>query len=291
MRLQAKFNLLLCAAFAVGLLPPAAILTQHIAARRALAQAAAESALMMDDIDATLAYNEAQVTPLLSGQTLAVFLPQSVPFYAAAQHARLLARSHPGITYRQPALNPTNPADRPEPWEQDAINRFRADTTLHTLTLERRTPDGPVFSVLHPVRVSNAGCLACHSTPDVAPRAMRDVYGDQNGFGWRLGEVIGAQVVSAPETPIRQRARGDVAAVLGILAATFAVLLLLVNLVLRFAITAPICRLSALADRVSLGEMDAPPFETARRDEIGDLAQAFGRLRRSVVTTLGLLRE
>jgi hypothetical protein len=46
--------------------------------------------------------------------------------------------------------------------------------------------------------VSKASCLECHSTPDKAPPEMIKKYGNANGFGWKLDEIIGAQVVSVP---------------------------------------------------------------------------------------------
>ena len=40
--------------------------------------------------------------------------------------------------------------------------------------------------------------MACHSTPDRAPKSQLIAYGDKNGFGWKLGDVVGAQIVSLP---------------------------------------------------------------------------------------------
>jgi Protein of unknown function (DUF3365) len=40
--------------------------------------------------------------------------------------------------------------------------------------------------------------LICHSTSEAAPVEMVKVYGTANGFGWKLNEVIGAQIVSVP---------------------------------------------------------------------------------------------
>jgi HAMP domain-containing protein len=51
----------------------------------------------------------------------------------------------------------------------------------------------------------------------------------------------------------------------------------------------PVSRLSTLSDRVSLGELDAPEFDTKSRDEIGVLAESFARMRKSLVHALKLL--
>ena len=48
-------------------------------------------------------------------------------------------------------------------------------------------------------------------------------------------------------------------------------------------------RLSALADRVSQGELDAPEFASGGKDEIGKLAASFNRMRTSVVQAMRML--
>ena len=54
------------------------------------------------------------------------FLPQAIPFYAAQRSFDLLAKERPDYTFRQPADNPTNPADRPADWEKQIIQTFQA---------------------------------------------------------------------------------------------------------------------------------------------------------------------
>jgi protein-histidine pros-kinase len=50
-----------------------------------------------------------------------------------------------------------------------------------------------------------------------------------------------------------------------------------------------VTRISALADRISLGEMDAPDFKVKSRDEIGTLATSFSRMRASLVQAFKML--
>ena len=54
-----------------------------------------------------------------------------------------------------------------------------------------------------------SGCLECHSQPEAAPKALIKHYGAQNGFGWNLDEVIGAQIISIPTSvPIKMAQQG-----------------------------------------------------------------------------------
>ena len=63
------------------------------------------------------------------------------------------------------------------------------------------------------------------------------------------------------------------------------------NLLMWFLVIRPVSRLSALSDRVSLGELDAPEFVTRSRDEIGTLAESFGRMRKSLVQAMKMLES
>ena len=73
------------------------------------------------------------------------------------------------------------------------IDQFRRSPTLKTFTITRDTPRGSILSIAYPIRVNDKSCLDCHSTPQAAPASMVDLYGSANGFGWKLGEVVGAQ--------------------------------------------------------------------------------------------------
>ena len=57
----------------------------------------------------------------------------------------------------------------------------------------------------------------------------------------------------------------------------FVVAGIVLNLMIWWFVVRPITRLSALADRVSQGELDAPEFHSGSRDEIGVLAESFTR--------------
>ena len=53
--------------------------------------------------------------------------------------------------------------------------------------------------------------------------------------------------------------------------------------------SSPVTRLSALTDRVSMGELDAPEFSVRSKDEIGVLSDSFARMRKSLVHAMKLL--
>jgi hypothetical protein len=126
------------------------------------------------------------------------FSPQSIPFYASTENFNYFRNQYPDYSYKEAALNPTDLRDRTVDWEADVVNIFRNDPGRTEVTGHRETPDGASLYFCAPIRVDDASCLTCHSTPETAPVDMVKIYGTANGFGWKLNDVIGAQIVSIP---------------------------------------------------------------------------------------------
>jgi protein-histidine pros-kinase len=288
MGLKAKFNLVILAAFLIGLGLTAAYswrITHETARQEVLQQAN----IMLASAIAIRQYTDTEVAPLLAQQNQVRFLPQTIPFFAAQTNLRALTRKFPDYGYKEAALNPTNPADQAADWQAAIIDKFRNDPTLASFISTRDTPEGPILSIARPIRVSEKGCLECHSTPQAAPASMINLYGNQNGFGWQLGSVQGAQIVSVPMRVALQQAMQTFLVDVGGLAGILAVTLLLLNLLLHFVVIRPIRRMSAVAAEVSTGDTDAPEFTVRGRDEIASLAESFNRMRRSLARAVKLL--
>ena len=126
------------------------------------------------------------------------FHPQSVPAFAATEIFTYLRGKYPDYFYKEATLNPTNPRNRATDWEADIVNQFRGNPKLGEYLGTRETPTGTALVLARPLQIKNVSCLTCHSTPDKAPPEMRKLYSDANGFGWKMDEIVGAQVVSVP---------------------------------------------------------------------------------------------
>ena len=101
--------------------------------------------------------------------------------------------------------------------------------------------------------------------------------------------MIGSQIVSVPMAVPLQRAEQAWQLFMALLTAVFVTIALVLNGMLWWLVIRPVTRLSSLADRVSLGELRAPAFAAASRDEIGVLAQSFSRMRKSLVQAMKML--
>ena len=288
MKLLLKFNLVFLVVFALGLGASSYI------ARKLLQDGAHEEVLdharlLMESALAVSTYTSTQVAPLLETQMTYNFLPQSVPAYSSSEVLNALRKNHPEYAYKPAMLNPTNPRDRAQDWEEDVIQQFKQSPDNTEFIGQRNTPAGPVTYIARPIKLVNPACLRCHSTVEAAPKPLVDKYGPANGFGWNLNEVLGAQVVSVPMSVPLARADRAFGVVMALLAGVFLLIGLALNLMLWKLVIQPVSRLSSLSDRVSLGELDAPEFNVKSKDEIGTLAESFTRMRKSMVHAMKML--
>lgn len=290
MRIRGKINLALSGAFVVGL-AVAAVGAYKILTDSAIENSLREARVMIEGASAVRSYTADSISPLLQQQMKTQFLPYSIPSFAAQTNFRLVQKKLPEYSYREPTLNPTNINDRPADWEADIVNDFRNNAQKTETVAVRETAIGNFLLLARPLKVSAQVCLTCHSTPDAAPPTMVALYGAQNGFGWKLGDIVGAQVVSIPLAVPLQRAYHTLFLVLAALAGTFLVILVLVDLMLRSLVIKPVVQMSAMASDVSMGKPDVPEFVRDSNDEIGSLSASFTRMRRSLQSAMKMLEE
>lgn len=288
MNLLAKFTLILTTVFAVGLIA-VCLVTDSMLKHSAKQEVINNARLMTETALATRAYTAHQVTPLLAAQTHNNFLPQSIPFYATTEVFSALRQKYPDYAYKEAALNPTNPRDKAADWESDIINQFRNNANDQEIIGIRDTPTGQSLYLSHPIRVDDAACLSCHSTPSVAPKALLTTYGPDNGFNWHLGDVVGAQIVSVPMSVPEAMARHAFQALVQSLVAVFACTLLVLNLMLVLIVIRPVRRLSNMADQISKGNVEGEDLPVRGRDEISGLATSFNRMQRSLKKAMAML--
>ena len=291
MKLLAKFTLIFASVFGIGL-AVVGYVAHHFLEENARAQVIQQARLMMETAGSARDYTNQQIKPLLENQQAHVrtFLPETVPAFAATESFNYLHTRYPDYTYKEATLNPTNLRDRAVDWEADVINTFRNQPRTHELIGERATPTGQSLFLARPI-AAPAPCLECHDTPAHAPASLIRHYGSQHGFGWKANEIVGAQIVSVPETVPVQLAEAGFRTLMIDLGAIFLGALIVLDLVVVLTISRPVSRLSALADEISLGKLDAPELPVAGKDEVAVLAGSFNRMRRSLVQAMRLLEQ
>lgn len=283
MKLRAKFNLAVIIIFGVGLAVTSVVsyLTEVQQAREKVEQ---EAEMLLSMALATRSYTVGEVRPLLwQLEDTTDFLEETVPSYAAQTTFRIFNDEFSEFTYREAALNPTNPSDLARSWEVDVIQNMIA-TNADDIAIGERNADNGVRNLYlaRPIRITDQGCLECHSTPDRAPASMIAEYGADGGFGWELDEIIGAQIVTVPMSIAYEQARASTLTLVGSLFSVFTLILIAINAMLDRMFIHPLRTLADVTERYSRGEVDVKELDASRNDEIGRLERSMNRLRRSL---------
>jgi protein-histidine pros-kinase len=289
MKLLLKFNVVLLLVFAVGLVTTGFI-CRRLLRQNAKAEIMENARIMMEAAIAVRTYTATQIKPLLETQMKYSFLPQSVPAYSANAYFGQLQKAFPAYAYKEATLNPTNPVNRATDWEADIIQEFRKVHDKTEIIGERDTPNGRTLYMARPLKVSSQACLTCHDTVEGAPRTMVERYGDANGFGWKLNDIVTAQIVSVPMQVAVQRANGVFWTFMISLAVVFLVGIVAINFLLIFLVIRPVNQLSSMASSVSLGNSDITEFPVTGKDEIAELSLSFNRMGRSLAEAMKLLK-
>jgi len=289
MKLLTKFNLILLVLFGTGGLIISQVIHSFLIsnARREVLQ---EAGLMMASAKSVRDYTSSDIGPLLQERTIykRKFLAETVPFFAATTTFNDLRQEYPDYTYREATLNPTNLEDRAADWEGDVIAYLRDHPKEKQVTGERETAIGRSLYVALPITVEPP-CLECHSRPGVAPPALISTYGSSNGFGWVLGDIVGAQIVSVPMSLPLQRANQAFHLLLAYLLATLVATIVILDAAVYFIVIRPLKLVSEAADRVSKGETNLPTLPVKGGDEIAALTASFNRMQVSLAKAFKLL--
>jgi HAMP domain-containing protein len=289
MSLRLKFNLSLLVVMVLGL-AMSSFQLNRLLQNNARDEVLHEAGLMMESAMAIRSYTVDHVRPRLEKQLSEEFLPQTVPAFAATETLATLQKKYPEYAYKEATLNPTNPRDKADPWEEAIVQQFRTDSSRKETSGVRATRFGPSLYIARPIQISNPACLACHSTPSAAPASLVRTYGDDRGFGWKLNEIVGAQVVSVPMSVPMQRAKLTFYTSIGALVAIFVAMFIILNVMLDRLVIKPIVRMSAAADAISAGDFEHGRLDDSGKDEVALLAQSFNRMTASLQKAIQLLR-
>ncbi|MDJ0708180.1 MAG: DUF3365 domain-containing protein [Leptolyngbyaceae cyanobacterium MO_188.B28] len=286
LKLGQKFTILLLVVFLGGILASGVALST-ILNRTAQDQITTKALMLMETMNSVREYTSTQVKPELIDRLDTEFLPEVIPAYSAREVFETFRDSddYREFFYKEATLNPSNLRDKADDFEKVIVEEFRKQESLKADSSKekrgiRPTAAGDLFYIARPIKIQKQSCLECHSTRDVAPKSQIERYGDA-GLGWKLNEVVGAQIISVPASTTLKLARQSLVLILGIVVAVFAIAIFMVNLWLKRYVVKPINRMAMIAEAVSTGDTEAE-FGQFSKDEVGKLAQAFNRMRMSL---------
>jgi methyl-accepting chemotaxis protein len=283
-----KINLAMLMVLIIGL-SIAGYIANIILQENAKREVVTQASIMMEGALAIRNYTITEIKPLLIEQLEHTFLPQTVPSYAATQNFNRLRKTHPEFIYKEAALNPTNPRNRAVDWESDIIQQFRNNMELREIIGERSTPTGPSLFLARPMQINDANCLVCHSTLDNAPAPLKTLYGTANGYGWKLNEIVGSQIVSVPLSVPLNNANYVFNVFIFSLASIFILIFVIINILLRIFVIRPVHQITVIADEISKGGSSKGELQIKGNDDIAKLNQSFNRMRRSLEKAMDML--
>jgi protein-histidine pros-kinase len=290
MKLRTKFNVVLGLASIVGIVG-SAVLSYYLLQANAREEVLNTARIMMDSAIAVRNYTINEVKPLLA-QEKKKFLPQTVPAYSANRYISELQKTNPDYSYKEATLNPTNLSNRATDWEVDVVTWFKNHNDQQEFIGERdNNAAGRMLYMSKPIKITNPSCLGCHSTPAQAPKMLIEAYGDTNGFGWKMDEIIGAQIVSVPMSLPLQRAEKTFYSFLISIISVFIVIGILLNILLHFIVIKPMVNIAKQADKVSMGELNISELAVNGNDEIASVSQSFNRMHRSLINAFSMLDD
>ncbi|HYX17452.1 MAG TPA: DUF3365 domain-containing protein [Nostoc sp.] len=282
LKLKQKFTILLLVILTFGLSLSGFALSSLLR-ENAKQDISSTGLMLMQTMSSIRQYTNTQVNPELADKLATEFLPQSVPAYSAREVFEILRKTqdYRDFFYKEATLNPTNLRDKADGFETEIVERFRNKSDLKELSGFRSIPGGDIFYIARPLPVSEQSCLVCHSVPEAAPPSMINLYGTANGFGWKLNEIVGAQIITVPANNVINKAHQSSLLIILIVSTIFIATILLVNYFLNRQVVMPLRRMTRIAEEVSTGHMDVE-FEQMSNDEIGNLAKAFKRMQLSL---------
>ncbi|MEM9483778.1 MAG: DUF3365 domain-containing protein [Cyanobacteria bacterium P01_F01_bin.116] len=290
-----KFSLLLALVWLLGGGATLFMLSQHLNAQAE--QTMSERAeIVLTAMQAARDYTQHNIQPLVNTYAKAQttddsqFVQEIIPNFAARSIFANFREQDPGFQdylYKEAAVNPTNPTDRADDFEAALFPQLQplTEDPPEKISGYRKLNDQNLFYLARPLVMKDTSCLACHGQAQDAPLALIKTYGDRNGFGWQLNEVVATQLMYVPADMIFARGQQNLFTVAKTFLAIFGSLFILINLLLWRNVIRPLGVLTKTAKHIggcpispSQEKLEADAALTLlmhRRDEPGQLARAF----------------
>jgi signal transduction histidine kinase len=193
--LQSKFLAGLCLVMALMVGFFALALNIHLE-RLMEGEAREKAALILSQVEAIQGYVRASLRPAMYR-----LLPED-QFVLEAMSTSYITRgvmsdqnlAREAFLYRRVGVGARNPDYEADASERVYIERFEADPKLEHLDEFAELGGERYFVTARPQRFEEA-CMHCHGDPAAAPRELIERYGSERGFGRKVGDLAGIDLV------------------------------------------------------------------------------------------------
>jgi hypothetical protein len=282
--LRTKFFLWSTAVLIVFGLLVAMLYYRHLK-RTVMAESLQKSELILSEVEAIRAYVKDELRPLMQSlHSRDTFIIEAMSTtYISRRIMERFGERMPGFVYRRVSVNPHNPQNLADEFEEEMIDWFEAAP-------ERRFWQGVVqkgeesFFISMVPDYFEQSCILCHGDPAAAPRTLVETYGNDGGFRFKAGDLAGLNSVAVPVSdPFQKIRRFSVGLFAGTVAGTLSLLLLFNWLFNRLVIS----RLTRIMEDLAQDEGQAatpgvPRTVDGSADELDNLKTSLGQLNRYV---------
>jgi methyl-accepting chemotaxis protein len=181
--------------------------------------------------------------------------------------------------------NPLSQKNLPEPLETELLAKFRADKELKGIT-EVGEIKGNTFLVSARPSIAHQECMICHGDPKKAPMPVTSKYGMTSGYNYQPDSVVGTIGVGVPLADVNTLVMQRGLVVVGIITVIFSLIFIIINALVKKTILSPITSITEAAIVLSKGDLDREINIKQDGSEIGELANSFELLRRSLKWTM-----
>ncbi|HEX9779097.1 MAG TPA: DUF3365 domain-containing protein [Geopsychrobacteraceae bacterium] len=234
-------------------------------------------------------YMAQNIRPEIKNRLPDLYFPEAtVGIQMLVETAELIQEQYPEYIFRVISPNPLNPANLSDDFENRIIQSFEDDRSESWEGFIKKGEKN-YYATAIPIEARN-GCIWCHSTPEVAHPDMVEEYGSESGYGYRLGEIVGARFIYVPTEKALALTKKKLTIFVAALSVLFLVAFLLIDGVIIRSVVRPLEQLTAVATEISRGKLDRE-FEVTGNDEIKALAEAFNRMKVSLTKAINIIRK
>lgn len=288
LKLASQFTLFLSIIFIIGITLGGYSLSKALE-QKAYSEMSYRGQMVMQMTDAVSSYTIQEIAPLMTQltDTQAEFIPEIIPSLAAQKVVDRLKHDwkYKDFIYKPATLNPTNLDNQADLFEAKLIEQFNRDRTLNSLSDFRYLAGKKLFYTARPLTVTDSNCLKCHSTPESAPKSHVEKYGTRNGYGWKLNQVIGSQIIYIPASEVLINVRRAIFLFLSIFMSIFALVIVSTKYLVSGRVIQPLKPMAKIAQIITHETIDVNQIRilerqeltkiVKRKDELGQLGRVF----------------
>ena len=243
--------------------------------------------IVLGHIDATMEYAREELRPQVFNAVPGnVFIQQvmSSTFMNMGIMKRF-TRRFPHYIYKRVAIDPMNPADKANAFEESYIRKFQDNPSLTKHWRGLVSINGEDYFLHIKAVVAEEECLTCHGDPAAAPEAVNRRYGTLHARHWKVGDVVGLESIAVPASGTLHLLQHAALIFFLTVSAVMVLFFVILNYFHYQVVVLPMRRMSLFFKDVVNGHRGLDiHFDEPNYYEMSELAESFNRM-------MGYLKE